>query len=183
MNNNDSFSSSTNDLLKHPSVLINEALQNIQNKIKGHGKTHILYTKYDRSLGYPIAILSIFISYSMLLNVNDNPDLVFPLELTGLTLGIIMFILSISREYLRFSKKAYEHDISCKLYTDLLRNVEIRLINGFIDIKEKQDLFRDMSMQMNTIEQYELRIPKRIMRKIEANPPISRSVGINKFNE
>lgn len=158
--------------------LIEEHLQEIQNRISMHSLTAFRYMRYDRLIGYPVSILSSFIASSFMVGLfdPDNPKFV---QIIGLTLSVASFFFSVTRDYMNFSKRFSDHDISQKLYTNLLRSIEIRLIHNHIQPDERRDIFRDISEQMSIIEQYEQPIPADIERKIRQCPIIPRSVQLS----
>ena len=72
------------------------------------------------------------------------------------------FLFSVSRDYLNFSHRFQSHDLSEKLYTTLLRTIEVRLMKNNIDTEERHNIFKDIVDQMSIIEQYETSIPTNI---------------------
>jgi hypothetical protein len=161
------------------SALIDEHLQEIQNRINMHNEASFRYARYDKLIGYPITILASFLTSTILMSLDGRESSVSKMiEKISLSLSIISFVLCASRDYLDFSKKHNEHNISVKLYTNLLRSIEIRLINNHIAPEEKRDIFRDIVDQMSIIEQYELPIPCDITKKIQSFPKIPRSIQL-----
>lgn len=150
-------------ILMDPSLLINQHMCEIQLRILGHSKAAIAYEKKENLLGYPVTILSSFLTSSIMLSVStDTGYNKFIIKYISLTLSIILFLSSISRNYFNFSRKFQSHDLSSKLYTSLLRFTEVRLTKSVINKTEKQDIFKDIVSQMSIIEQYERPIPSKI---------------------
>jgi len=159
------------------SILIDEHLQEIQNRINMHTLASDRFQKYDRAIGYHVTIISSFVASALMVGLFDAND---PKEsqIVGLVLSITSFILSVSRDYLNYSRRHNDHNISAKLYTNLLRSIEIRLINNHIDMNERRDIFRDIVDQMSIIEQYELPIPNDIDKRIRSVPMVPRSTQL-----
>ena len=169
---NDKNNANVNDLYKEltsidPTNLLNKHLYEIQLRIIGHIKSEAYYDRRDRILGYPVAILSSFVSSTIMMSINDDSsydkDII---KYIGLSMSITSFMCSITRDYLNFSKKVQSHDLSAKLYTSLLRSTEVRLIKNNLTDDEKIDIFKDLVDQMSIIEQYETPIPDHINIKI-----------------
>lgn len=160
----------TNCILIKPNILIRENLNEIKIRIIAHTTASIMYEKKEKYLGYPITILSSFLSSTIMLEIsNDNAVTKNVFTYISLCLSIISFLLSISRQYFEFARKFQSHDLSSKLYTTLLRSVESRLIKNHINNEERRDIYKDLVDQMSIIEQYETQIPKHIDTIIRAN--------------
>ena len=168
------------DIKRSSSQLIDEHLQEIQVRANGHSQAAFRYEKRDRIIGYPVTLLSSFVASTLMMNLyqsnNRNQNVV---DVVGFSLSVISFILSLSRDYLKYTTKFQAHDISSKLYTNLLRSIEVRLIGNHITMADKRDMFKDIIDQMSIIEQYELPIPTDINLAIRAETYIPRSVVIN----
>lgn len=154
-------------IMINPSKLINEHLNEIQLRIIGHTRSAIMYEKREKFIGYPVTILSSFITSSIMMSITSDKahdkDII---KYISLTLSVVSFLFSVSRDYLNFSRKFQSHDLSSKLYTTLLRSTEVRLIKNHIDESEKRDIFKDLVDQMSIIEQYEIPIPGKIDRQV-----------------
>jgi hypothetical protein len=165
---------------KSSAHLIDEHLQEIQVRINGHSTAALRYQQRDRILGYPVTLLSSFVASTFMINIssdkNNDQNIV---NIIGFSLSLISFVLSLSRDYLNDNIKFQAHDISSKLYTTLLRSIEIRLIGSHITIAEKRDMFKDIIDQMSIIEQYELPIPADINAASREEIFLPRSVVIN----
>ena len=156
-----------NNILIKPNMLINEHLFEIKLRILSHTKSALLYEKREKIIGYPITILSSFLSSTIMLEISNNDNIIKSIfSYISLCLSIISFLLSISRQYFEFSKKFQSHDLSSKLYTNLLRSFEVRLIKNHINNDERHEIFKDIVDQMSIIEQYEIPIPEKIDKKI-----------------
>jgi hypothetical protein len=168
------------DIHRSSSQLIDEHLQEIQVRINGHSQAALRYEKRDRIIGYPVTLLSSFVASTLMMNLsvgnNRNQTTV---DIVGFSFSVISFVLSLSRDYLKYTTKFQAHDISSKLYTNLLRSIEVRLIGTHITIDDKCDMFKDIVDQMSIIEQYELPIPSNINKSIRADIFLPRSFVIN----
>jgi hypothetical protein len=153
--------------------LINEHLSEIQLRIIGHNRSSELYEKLDKIIGYPVTILSSFLSSTIMMSItSDSAYNVNIIKYVSLILSVSSFMCSISRDYLNYSRKFQSHDLSAKLYTTLLRSMEVRLISSHLSADEKRDIFKDIVDQMSIIEQYETAIPDYINNKL-ANESMS----------
>jgi hypothetical protein len=151
----------------NPSKLINEHLSEIQVRIIGHNRASVLYNKLDKIIGYPVTILSSFLSSTIMMTIaSDNEYNMTILKYISLVLSLASFVCSISRDYLNYSSKFQSHELSSKLYTTLLRSIEVRLIKSYLDDEEKRDIFKDIVDQMSIIEQYETPVPDSINSKL-----------------
>jgi hypothetical protein len=154
-------------IMMNPSKLINEHLSEIQLRIVGHTRAAISYEKKDKIIGYPVTILSSFITSAIMMTITEDrsndPNII---KYISLSLSITSFLFSVSRDYLNFAKKYQSHDLSAKLYTTLLRSVEVRLIKTHLGKEDKRDIFKDIVDQMSIIEQYETPIPAGIDNKV-----------------
>jgi hypothetical protein len=156
-------------IMMSPSKLINEHLNEIQLRIVGHTRSAKMYEKKDKIIGYPVTILSSFLTSSIMMSItndNDSSKSKSIIKYISLTLAILSFLFSVSRDYLNYSRKFQSHDLSSKLYTTLLRSTEVRLIKNNLDEAERRDIFKDIVDQMSIIEQYETPIPSRIDNKV-----------------
>ena len=164
------LSFSDNDIMIKPSKIINSHLSEIQLRIIGHTQSANMYELREKYIGYPVTILSSFLTSTLMINLgNKNAKSRNAVEYLTLTLSIFSFLFSVSRQYFDFAKKYQSHDLSSKLYTTLLRSVEVRLIKNHIDKEEKRDIFKDIVDQMSIIEQYETPIPYYIDKNIRDN--------------
>jgi hypothetical protein len=154
-------------IMMNPSKLINEHLSEIQLRIVGHTRAAISYEKKDKIIGYPVTILSSFITSATMMSImEDKSNDSNIIKYISLSLSIASFLFSVSRDYLNFAKKHQSHDLSAKLYTTLLRSVEVRLIKNHLGKEDKRDIFKDIVDQMSIIEQYETPIPSGIDNKV-----------------
>jgi hypothetical protein len=168
------------DIHRSSSQLIDEHLQEIQVRINGHSQAALRYEKRDRIIGYPVTLLSSFVASTLMMNLSaDNNRNQTVVDIIGFSFSVISFVLSLSRDYLKYTTKFQAHDISSKLYTNLLRSIEVRLIGNHITIDDKRDMFKDIVDQMSIIEQYELPIPSNINKSIRADVFLPRSFVIN----
>jgi hypothetical protein len=150
-------------IMMNPSKLINEHMSEIQLRIIGHTRAAISYEKKEKIIGYPVTILSSFLTSAIMMSISGDSDSDKDvIKYISLTLSITSFLFSVSRDYLNFARKFQSHDLSSKLYTTLLRSVEVRLINSHLDKDEKRDIFKDIVDQMSIIEQYEIPVPSSI---------------------
>jgi hypothetical protein len=166
------------DIQRSSSQLIDEHLQEIQVRINGHMKAALRYEKRDRIIGYPVTLLSSFVASTLMLNISSHSNKQTA-NVVGFILSVVSFVLSLSRDYLKYTTKFHAHDVSSKLYTNLLRSIEVRLIGYDITIGDKRDMFKDIVDQMSIIEQYELPIPNDINRDVRTVSFLPRSVIIN----
>jgi hypothetical protein len=151
----------------NPSKLINEHLSEIQIRIIGHNRASVLYNKLDKIIGYPVTIISSFLSSTIMMTIiSDNEYSMSIIKYISLILSLTSFIFSISRDYLNYSHKVKSHELSSKLYTTLLRSIEVRLIKEHLPDDEKRDIFKDIVDQMSIIEQYENPVPDSINSKL-----------------
>lgn len=167
--NQDQVSDKINNItiMMNPSKLINEHLNEIQLRIIGHTRAAIMYGKREKIIGYPVTILSSFITSAIMMSItSDSLHNKEVIKYISLTLSIISFLFSVSRDYLNFARKFQSHDLSSKLYTTLLRSTEVRLIKNHLSKDDKRDVFKDIVDQMSIIEQYETPIPVDIDNKI-----------------
>jgi len=154
-------------IMMNPSKLINEHMSEIQLRIIGHTRAAISYEKKEKIIGYPVTILSSFLTSAIMMSISgDSSNDRDIIKYISLTLSITSFLFSVSRDYLNFARKFQSHDLSSKLYTTLLRSVEVRLINNHLDNDEKRDIFKDIVDQMSIIEQYEIPVPVGIDSKV-----------------
>lgn len=169
------------ELHRSSATLIDEHLQEIQYRINAHTAAYLRYKKRDRIIGYPVTMFSSFIASTLMVNIsNDESNSKKAVDTAGLVLAVISFTLSLSKDYLGYVDKYQAHDISSKLYTNLLRSVEVRLVKEVITADERRDMFKDIVDQMSIIEQYELPIPKDIEEEIRGEIFLPRSVVINR---
>jgi hypothetical protein len=156
--------------------LIEDHLQQIRTQIESHTIASTHYEKWNRRLGYPIAIISGFLASTLMVGVNSETSTL--IRGVNLVLSFSLFFLSATQNYLKYDKLSQSHDTSAKLYTTLLRGVEIRLVAEEIESSEKRDIFKDILEQMSIIEQFERTIPDWIKKKFDS-PVISRSMAVN----
>jgi hypothetical protein len=157
--------------------LIEDHLQRIRKQIESHTIASAHYEKWNRRIGYPIAIISGFLASTLM--VGFNSDETSPLlRALNLALSLSLFFLSATQNYLKYDKLSQSHDTSSKLYTTLLRGIEIRLVAEEIESSEKRDIFKDILEQMSIIEQFERTIPDWIKKKVDRSV-ISRSMAVN----
>ena len=143
---------------KNPDIYIYKLMREIQIRVSGHTKASTNYTMKEKRLGFPVTILSSLLSSTILLSMSTQYENATT-KLLSLILSFISFILSITRNYCNYAVKSHSHDMSAKLYTTLLRQSELKLMDDVIGLKEKKELFKDLSMQISIIEQYETPIP------------------------
>ena len=156
-------------IIMNPSKLINDHLNEIQLRIIGHTRSAAMYEKREKIIGYPATLLSSFTTSSIMLTItSDNENNAYIIKYISLVLSIMLFLLSVSRDYLNFARKFQSHDLSSKLYTTLLRSIEVRLIKNHITKDDRRDIFKDIVDQMSIIEQYEIPIPGNIDSKIRS---------------
>jgi hypothetical protein len=168
------------DIQRSSSQLIDEHLQEIQVRINGHLQSALRYENRDRIIGYPVTLLSSFVASALMLNLSqENSHNQTAVDIVGFSFAVTSFVLSLSRDYLKYTTKFQAHDVSSKLYTNLLRSIEVRLIGNHITMADKRDMFKDIVDQMSIIEQYELPIPSDINISIRAETFLPRSVVIN----
>jgi hypothetical protein len=158
-------------IMMSPSKLINEHLGEIQLRTVGHTRAAKMYEKRDKIIGYPVTILSSFLTSAIMMSITNNSDNSDSkgnpiIKYISLTLSVMSFLFSVSRDYLNYSRKFQSHDLSSKLYTTLIRSTEVRLIKTHLDEAERRDIFKDIVDQMSIIEQYETPIPSRIDNKV-----------------
>lgn len=154
-------------IMMNPSKLINDHLNEIQLRIIGHTRAAIMYEKQEKVLGYPVTILSSFITSAIMMSITSDDDHnKDAIKYISLSLSILSFLFSVSRDYLNFARKFQSHDLSSKLYTTLLRSTEVRLIKNHLTKEDKRDIFKDIVDQISIIEQYETPIPGKIDKKI-----------------
>jgi hypothetical protein len=153
-------------IMMSPSKLINEHLGEIQLRIVGHTRSAKMYEKKDKIIGYPVTILSSFLTSAIMMSITNDNEGKTIIKYISLTLSVMSFLFSVSRDYLNYSRKFQSHDLSSKLYTTLLRSTEIRLIKTHLEEDERRDIFKDIVDQMSIIEQYETPIPSRIDNKV-----------------
>ncbi len=168
------------NLHRNSSQLIDEHIQEIQFRINSHTTAALRFKKRDRMIGYPVTLFSSFIASTLMMNVSqDSNNNQKAVDIAGFSLSVVSFIMSLSRDYLKYGEKYQAHDVSSKLYTSLLRSVEVRLIEGDISTEERRDMFKDIIDQMSIIEQYELPIPGDISEEIRGEVYLPRSAVIN----
>ena len=168
------------NIKRNSAQLIDEHLQEIQVRADGHARAAALYERRDRIIGYPVTLLSSFIASTLMMGLTYNKETDgVVLNAVSLGLSVVSFVLSLSRDYLRYTSLFQAHDISSKLYTNLLRSIEVRLIGNHITQEDKRDMFKDIIDQMSIIEQYELAIPDAINKLVRSEMFIPRSVLIN----
>ena len=150
----------TTNLHINPAKLIIQHLHEIQLRIIGHNRAAVMYERNDKIIGYPITIISSFITSTIMMSLSIDDELNQSIiKYISLILSITSFFFSVSRDYLNYSKKFQSHDLSSKLYTTLLRSMEVRLIKNHLTDDERRDMFKDIVDQMSIIEQYETPVP------------------------
>jgi hypothetical protein len=168
--NTDIIKSDNVPIMIDPSLLISEHLNEMQLRMIGHTRAAILYEKKEKILGFPVTIISSFTTSSIMLDMtkdNDKTDnSLYYIKYISLILSIISFVFSILRDYLNYAKRFQSHDLSSKLYTTLVRSVEVRLIKTHLSKEDRQDIFKDIVDQMSIIEQYETPIPHNILARV-----------------
>jgi hypothetical protein len=156
------YNNNTNleNLYINPAKLINQHLHEIQLRTIGHNRAAVMYERNDKIIGFPITLISSFTTSTIMMSLNvDEGVSQNIIKYIGLILSITSLLFSISRDYLNFSKKFQSHDLSSKLYTTLLRSMEVRLIKNHLTDDERRDMFKDIIDQMSIIEQYETPVP------------------------
>jgi hypothetical protein len=154
----------------NPIKLINEHLKEIQLRIIGHTRAATIYENRDKFFGYPLTIISSFTSSTILMTISmdcENNLKNNLIKYSSFGMSIISLFMSVSRNFLEYSKKHQSHDLSSKLYTTLLRSIEIRLISLNKEYT-KRSLFKELVDQMSIIEQYERPIPQYIDQKVRS---------------
>ena len=154
----------------NPIRLINNHLKEIQLRIIGHTRAATIYENRDKIFGYPSTIISSFTSSTILMSITMNGDNDFnkkTIRYVSFIMSITSFFMSVSRNFLEYSKKYQSHDLSSKLYTTLLRSIEVRLISLNKEYT-KRSLFKEIVDQMSIIEQYERPIPHNIDQKVRS---------------
>lgn len=163
----DALNKGSVNILIDPATLINEHVDEIRMRIEGHTKAALVFEKREKWIGYPVTILSSFLTSVIMMSISDDDEFdKKKIKYISLGLSVVSFLLSISREYFSFSKKFQSHDLSSKLYTTLLRSIESTLIKNGLDKNAKRDLFKEIVSQMSIIEQYETPIPRKIDEKV-----------------
>ena len=123
--------------------------------------------KREQIITFPITILATFIASSIMVDLSgDSNKLKTYIKYTGLFISFFLGLLNELRKYFDYTTAHKEHDLSAKLYTTLLRSVEVRLIKNTLTKDDKQDIFKDIINQMSIIEQYEPDIPGYIDAKV-----------------
>lgn len=154
----------------NPIKLINENISEIQLRIIGHTTAAASYERLDKIIGYPITILSSFTASTIMMSLSNDPKKDKQIiEIASLIMSVTSFFLSISRNYLNYAKRSQSHDLSSKLYTTILRSVEVRLINTMLESNEYRNIFKDIVDQMSIIEQYEIPVPHNIDKQVRIN--------------
>ncbi len=147
-----------------PSRLIDKHLSEIRRRMNMHSMAAAYYEYWGKLLGYPISIISGFLGSTLMYEYAMKKNEI--LGIVNLVFVGTLFLLSNSKDYLKYSDKNKSHDISSKLYTTLLRSNELRLLKGNnIDLAEKRDMSKDIIEQMTIIEQFDLIIPEHIIKK------------------
>jgi hypothetical protein len=172
-NNNNNTNNNTNyNIDMDPTKLINEHLDELQYRILGHRTSSIIYKNREKIITFPITILTTFIASSIMIDLSDSKSTsTFKtyIKYTGLMISFLLGLLNELRKYFDYQTAHKEHDLSGKLYTTLLRSIEIRLIKNKLNKTDKQDIFQDIINQMSIIEQYEPDIPTKIDTKIRGS--------------
>jgi len=137
--------------------LIEEHLHQIRNKIDAHTMASEVYARRERYIGYPTSVLSGFLASALLMEFDSEGSQW--VKIATVAMSVIMFFLSTTQNYLGYGKLCQSHDTSSKLYTTLLRGVELRLVAKKIKADEKRDIFKDILEQMSIIEQFESPLP------------------------
>ena len=158
-----------NDIIHiNTAKLIHNSLDDIQIRIIGHSRTYKLYESRDKIFSYPVTLLSSSTVSTILMSISVSGPGVIIIKYISLTLAIMAFLFSITRDYLKFSHIAQSHNMSSKLYTTLLRTMEMRLIKNN-SIEEQKNIFQDLIEQVSIIETYEISIPYDIDNDIRNN--------------
>ena len=156
------------------SILLIELLKNFFNIKKENNPSfghliiilfNIIFLTLIKFEGSVIAltILASFLSSTTFIGVmNSNAVANIYIDYINLFLSVSSFMLSASRSHLDYGTRSQSHDVSCKLYTTLLRAVDSRLIKNHMNNDDKRDMFKDIVDQMSIIEQYETTIPEYI---------------------
>lgn len=148
------------------SKLIFNNLNEIHIRVIGHTRSSTLFIFYDKLISYPVLILSSSIISTILLSLS-NYNFAFIIRYISLALAILAFLFNITRDFLKYSYKAQSHSTSAKLYTHLLRTIEMRLIKSNAD--EHKNIFQDLIEQISIIETYEIDIPYSIDNNVRNN--------------
>lgn len=151
-----------------PSRLIEQHLAEIRKRIDLHDKSSQYYDYWHKVMGFPIKLISGFLSSTMMYTIASHNNQY--VNVINLIMSSSLFVLSTSKEHLKYEEKNKSHDISSKLYTNLLRSIEKRLSikkagDSDISPEEKNDMFKDLVEQMTIIEQFDLIIPSNIAKK------------------
>jgi len=148
-----------------PSRLIEQHLSEVRRRIELHSRSADYYEYWNRILGYPTTLISGFLSSTMMyaLTLDNNKKI----DIINLVLSCVLFFLSVTKKYIKYEEKNKTHDVSAKLYTTLSRSVELRLIktDDVISREERKDMYKDLVEQMTIIEQFDLTVPDRIIKK------------------
>ena len=149
----------------NPSALIRANLNEIQLRIIGHTRAAEQYLRRNKILGFPIMIMIPFTSSTIMMSIAMDDEDSYNKEIVkyvGLFLSILSFILSASQNYLNYIEKYQSHELSSKLYTTLLRSMELRLIEKKLSLDVKRTIFKEIVDQMSIIEQYEDPVPIKV---------------------
>jgi hypothetical protein len=172
------YSNSASQLRLNSTELIEEHLQQIRSHVEAHTIASMHYEQWNRRMGYPVAIISGFLASTLMMNFSADQDS-DAVRMINLALSFILFIMSATQNYLKYEKLSQSHDTSAKLYTTLLRGVEVRLLAEDIEKSERRDIFKDIVEQMSIIEQFEYPVPEWVLTKLDKRAPFSRSMAIN----
>jgi hypothetical protein len=158
-----------NDIIHiNTAKLIHNTLDDIQIRIIGHSRTSKIYENRDKIFSYPVTLLSSSTVSTILMSISVSGPGVIIIKYISLSLAIMAFLFSITRDYLKFSHIAQSHNMSSKLYTTLLRTIEMRLIKNN-SVEEQKNIFQDLIEQVSIIETYEISIPYEIDTDIRNN--------------
>jgi len=147
--------------------IINKHIQEIALRSAAH---QILFTQtrnLRRLVGFPQTLISGFLSSALSINLlTDDQEYNHISSQVALAMSLASFVLCVTEQYFRLFEKEASHDMSSKLYTSLLRTVQLQSINRRQGANEF-DIYTDIVQQMNVIEQYELPIPPKVIRQIK----------------
>jgi hypothetical protein len=162
----------------HSSDLINEHLKDLRVRIEAHNLSFLMYRKWDKYISLPILLLMTILSSTMgILVFSDGSGTVG--KWLGLILSTSALTLTALKGHLQWDLKAHDQDTSSKLFKQLLRSVEVKLISTTLTNDDKHELFRDIISQISIIEQYEEPIPKTIEDKIVESKEVTNEDLIN----
>lgn len=138
--------------------LILKKVGQVEKRIKEHKRAGNRFKQYDLFLGYPIVILSTFITSSIITTLSQSESMGKGLSIVVCILSSISLFLIATRNYMQFGKLYNKHEMTARLYMNLDQKIKTRLLKT-LNIAELRNIYESILEQLSTIELYAEPLP------------------------